>query len=301
MINTKILRAGSVAAGAALALSVALPVFAENLNVGVTGSTTLQAGKGERGQNGENNMEKAGIKAEAKAQVKAKTETARIDQIRAKANQEIDRRIASLEKLKARIGQMKRISESQKTALSATVTAQITALQTLKTKIAADTALEALKADTKSITDSYRIYALIMPQIEVLAAADRLGTLIDTMTAVGAKLQTQITQAKTAGKDVSRLETALAEYTGKIADAKVEAQAAISGVIGLTPDQGDKTKAEANQQALKDARAKIKAGEQSLKAARQSIENITKSFKAVLNLKMKAETNASATASTTVR
>ena len=300
MINTKILRAGSVAAGAALALSAALPVFAENINVNVTGSTTLQVGNGQRGQNGEK-TENAGIKAEAKAQVKAKVETARIDQMKSRANQEIDRRIASLEKLKTRIGQMKRISESQKTSLGASVTAQITALQTLKTKIAADATLEALKADTKSITDSYRIYSLIMPQIEVLAAVDRLGTLIDTMTAVGVKLQAQITQAKTAGKDVSRLETALAEYTGKIADAKVQAEAAISGVIGLTPDQGDKTKARANEQALKDARAKLKAGEQSLKAARQSIENITKAFKAILNLKVKVEANASATGSTTTR
>jgi hypothetical protein len=67
----------------------------------------------------------------------------------------------------------------------------------------------------------------------------------------------------------------------KIADAKVQAQAAIDGIINLTPDGGDKAKMEANAAALKAARTAVKTAEQDLKAAREASKSVLSAIKGV--------------------
>jgi DNA repair exonuclease SbcCD ATPase subunit len=211
----------------------------------------------------------------------ARNQAAALQRTKDRATRQIDERITALNKLSTRISSMKKVSDGSKTILNATIQAQIAELNALKTKIASDTDAQSLKTDVQSITKAYRIYALVMPEVNVLASADRVGTLADMMTALASKLQDRISQAQTTGKDVSSLQTALADMNAKIADANAQAQAAISGVSGLTPDQGDQTKLHANLQALKDARNKIKAANKDLKAAQKDANKITRSMRAM--------------------
>ena len=210
-----------------------------------------------------------------------------------RAEKEISNRITDLNKLIARIQAMKHVSDANKTTLVASVQTQITILTTLKTKIDADTDVTILKTDVQSITKSIRIYMLVMPQIFIAAASDRLLDVSADMTTVGTLLSARITEAKTAGKNTSDLDAALADYTAKIADANVQAQAAISATVSLTPDNGDKTKAEANTAALKAARAQLEAGTKDLKTARKDAETIVKGLKA---FGIKVQTTATSTA-----
>ncbi|MBU6388859.1 hypothetical protein KGQ72_03240, partial [Patescibacteria group bacterium] len=115
------------------------------------------------------------------------------------------------------------------------------------------------------------------------------------MTDLGAKIQTRITAAQSAGADVSAFAAVYADMNAKIADAKTQAAAAQAGVSGLTPDQGDKTKATANRNALIAARADLKTATKDLQAARADIKTIVQGL-----LKLDANASASATASTTV-
>ena len=207
-------------------------------------------------------------------------EATRIEQIKTAANKEIDRRTASLNDLSTRIGEMKHESDASKASLTTMIQGQLTEMATIKAKIAADTDLTTLKTDVQSITKSYRIYMLIIPSARIDAAADRIMTIADEITAIGVKLQTRITAAGAAGNDVSKLTAALTDMNAKLADAKVQAQAAIAGIAGLTPDGGDKTKMDANNAALKAAHEKIKAGEADLKAARADIKTIVQGLKA---------------------
>lgn len=220
------------------------------------------------------------------------TNPALIEKMKDRGNKEIDRRVESLTKLLGRISEMKKISETDKAKFSADIQAEITKLANLKAKIDADTDTETLKADIKSIADSYRIYALIMPQIAIRAAADRINHIVDSFTTLSAKLQARITAAQTAGKDVSASVTALAEINTKVAEAKAQAALAISGISSLTPDNGDKAKAEANRAALVAARANIKTASTALKAARASAETIIKATK---GLEVRATTTATTT------
>lgn len=216
-----------------------------------------------------------GVGVSASATVNARANL--IANAQGRADQEITRRLDALNTLEARINAMTRLSSSTQSSLAATIQAQITALTTLKAKIAADASANStssLKTDIQSITKSYRIFALIMPQIAIDAAADRIEAVGGTMTTLAGKLQTRITDAQTAGTNVSSSVSALADMNAKIADANVQAQAAINEVSALKPDNGDQATMHANTAALQDARSKIVVAQHDLNTARQDAQTI---------------------------
>ncbi len=238
---------------------------------------------------------KVGKTAELHAEVKAKVDEKRLANIHTRADQEVDRRTEGLTKLVARINEMKHISADQKASLSASVQAQISALATLKAKVDADTALDLLKTDAQSITKSYRIFALIMPQIEITAAADRAADLASQFDSLKAKLDARIAAAKAAGKDTTAIATLRADIDTKLADSKVQSDAAISLVASLKPDNGDKATMAANGKALRDARGKVQAANKDLKAAREDANKIARMLR---EMDLKASANASTTVNT---
>jgi hypothetical protein len=198
---------------------------------------------------------------------------------KARAPADIDRRIASLTKLETRINAMVRVSDATKASLKATIDAQIKVLTDLKAKIAADTDEATLKADMQSITKAYRIYMLVMPQGTILAAADRVSTTVDLMTTLDTKLDARISDAATAGKDVSALTSASIDLKAKLEIAKTDAASAVTLSASLKPDNGDATIMASNKKAMEDARAKIKSAQDALKAARKDAETIVKGLR----------------------
>lgn len=267
--------AGPVAAHAKdgeLKGSLGLNLFGERAHVEIENEHT-------RGDDNTNNDAKDDVKRDDK-----KRDDSRISiDVRAtskdRAVAEIDRRIDSLQKLEARVDAMKRVSANNKTQIKATVDAQIKTLADLKVKIQGDTDEATLKADIASITKSYRVYMLVMPQLTVLAAADRIEATVDVMTEFGTKLQTRISDAKSAGKDVSSMESAYASYKTHLANADAKATSAINLTAGLKPDNGDKSVMESNNKALASARVELKSGRDELHAARKDAEIIVKALK----------------------
>ena len=207
----------------------------------------------------------AGLRQE---KMEARTEKI-TDNLQARADQEISRRLESLQKLITRINEFKKLSASQKTSLTTQVQAQITSLTALQAKIKADTDPATVKTDVQSIIGSYRIYALFVPQIQLLGAADRLLTTSDEMSSHAAILGTKITEAQTKGQNVTDLQTLLSDMNTKIADAKTQGQNAINAVTPLTPDgyPGNKT-------TLQSAREMVVAGVKDLNMARQDARKI---------------------------
>lgn len=219
---------------------------------------------------------------------------ASIEVRRDRAIVDIDRRVASLTKLEARIDAMNRISDATKKSLSTTIDAQIKVLNDLKAKIAMTTDEATLKAHIESITKAYRVYMLVMPQATILSAADRITTTADLMTTFGTKLETRIAQADSAGKDVSALESLYADMKVQIAEAKANASTAITLSANLKPDNGDKAVMESNKKAMTEAHAKLKSAQDDLKSARKDAEGIIKglkSFNIKVEGKIKAETD----------
>lgn len=255
----------------ALMLSIAAPAFAQT-SVQVTGSAAAGAGS-----------------ATAGAHASAGVSTDKVTQAKARADQEIDRRIAGLNAFLTRIQAMQKVDATFKATLSTTIQGQIADLTNLKATIDADTNTSTLKVEVQSIAKSYRIYMLVMPQAALGAAADRAQTLVTMFTTLGAKLQARIASSTT---DTSAAVTAMADFNAKVADGQVQATAAVGHIAGLTPDNGDKTVMQSNLTALKQARADIKVATQDFVAARKDAQTIMQALGA---------SSASASSTTTVQ
>lgn len=198
-----------------------------------------------------------------------------------KANTEIDKRVSDLTNLIGTLSSMKNISSAEQSSLSGSIQSEISNLNNLKTKIAGDTDLTSLKNDVKSVTADNRIYALVIPQTRILAASDRATTVINMITAMQTKLQSRISDAQSAGKDVSNTTQSLNDLGIKLADATNLNNSIPSAISGLTPDQGNKTTLASNTAALKAARKNLTAIQSDLVAARKDIKTIMSDIKGV--------------------
>ena len=240
-MNIKIInKAATVAAIVSL---VALPVFAE------TATSTVRGAR-------------AGA---ATAQ--------RVTALQNKGDKEIDSRVASLNALITRIQGLKNVNDAQKAAIVAKLQSLVTDLTTLKAKIGSDTSTTTAKADTDAVTQDYRIYALAIPQLNILAASDRSMTIVAMMATIEGKLQARLSQASGIA-NLSTLQANIADMNAKLTDASTQAQNAVTEVSPLVPDQGDKTVMASNTATLKDARSKIQAATKDLTAARKDIQTI---------------------------
>ncbi|MFZ2907752.1 MAG: hypothetical protein WA014_01220 [Minisyncoccia bacterium] len=229
-------------------------------------------------------------RAQVRADIKANFSDDLIEKAKEHAGDEIDRRIDRLGTFSKHLDEMKRLSGENKTSILATINAQIASLTALKAKIEAESSTTTLREDIKSIKGSYRIYALVMPQAAVTAAAERVKALVAEMEDFGETLEDRIDAAGSVDASVT---AALADYKAKIADAKIEAQAAIDTTANLKPDNGDQAVFEANLAALKAAKGKIQAAQQDIVAARKDAKTIVSAIKS-------KEVKASATTTTTV-
>lgn len=194
---------------------------------------------------------------------------------------EIDRRIAALNELSTRVNAMQKVTDTFKQNVTSAVQAQLTAFAALKVKVDADTDSATLKTDLQSITSSYRVFALVLPQVRIAAAADREITLVSMMSTLGAKLQARIQDAQQKGSDVTTLTAAIADMAAKLSDAQTKASAAVTASVQLSPDNGDKTVMASNTAALKQARADIKTAQTDLAAARKDVDTILAGLKKI--------------------
>lgn len=217
-----------------------------------------------------------GMKATEKATMRAEKLSTRLESLRTRGLGEVDRRIESLNKLISRISEMKRLTTEQKTTFTTDIQGQVTNLTTLRAKIEAGTDAETLRTDVKSVRDSYRIYALYMPKIRILAAVDVLNTAYLKLSELAAKLDTRIQAAKTAGNDTATLEATLAIMKTELESAKVNFEAAGTVVLPLTPDGYPDNKTQ-----LQDAQAKIKAAHEDMKSAREAARAIIQGLKSL--------------------
>lgn len=203
---------------------------------------------------------------------------ARMQKMIQRSDTAITQRINSLDTLITRVNAMQKLSATEKTTLATSLQNEITQMTTLKATIDVDTDATTLKTDMQSITKSYRIYALVLPQARIAAASDRILTIVDLMSGVQTKLQTRISQLPSTDSTTS-IQSAMSDITAKLADATTQANAAVTGTASLMPDQGNTTTAASNKAALESARNNIQTATSDLKAARADFTTIVQGIK----------------------
>lgn len=204
----------------------------------------------------------------------------KIQKVKTSADKELDKRIEDLEKLKTRILEFKNISSAEKQSIATFIDNLVLTLKNLRSEIETTTSTTTLKEARESITKNYRVYALVMPQLNILASADRMKTMVSMMAIVGSKLELRLNQVATSSV-ITSANLALAlksldNFKAKIADAQTQSQKAVELVANLIPDQGEKEVMDSNTAALKEARTKLKIAESDLVTARKEAESIIK-------------------------
>jgi len=158
-----------------------------------------------------------------------------LSNIIARGDQEIIRRLAQLNKLSSLITASKHLTAGDKTTLSAEVTAEISGLTALKTKLDAETTVVGASTDAKSIVADYRVYALVTPKVWLIKTADDQQTAEAKLSALITKFQTRITAAKSQGKEVTALQTALDDMTTQVKNSQAISSGIETKVLPLQP------------------------------------------------------------------
>jgi len=193
------------------------------------------------------------------AERKEQRQETTLENLKKRSLAEIDRRIKSLNQIMTKVTELKKLSDEQKATITTQIQTEITNLTTLRAKIEAETDLEILKTDAKSIISSYRVYALFIPKIHILTGAEATLTAIEKMTSAYTELNQRADDAAIGGSDTTQVELLLATMQTMITSATTDTNTAITTVAPLTPDgyPGNKTSLTAAREKLRSARSNL--------------------------------------------
>lgn len=205
----------------------------------------------------------------------ASKQAAALARLQTRGAAEIERRLTSLQNALSLLQKAPRITDTDKATLTQQVQTEIDGLTALQTKLAADTKLADARTDVQSIITEYRVYGLLLPKIQIIAAADRLESLGQELQDLSTNLKALIAAAKTAGHDVDALEEALTDLDQQLATAKDGYQNVASQAFALTPSDYN-----ADHKVLSTYRTSLAAAHKALVTARDDAKTIITGLKA---------------------
>ena len=200
----------------------------------------------------------------------------RLALIKDRASAEVDRRLAKLNQLDTVMSADARLTPASKMALTEQVSAEISGLTAQKAKVLADTDVDTARIDAQAIVTSYRVYALILPKIWMVRAADDQLAVEDKLNTLGGKLQTRINEAQSKGHDVTALQSALNELQSKTQAAQTLSALVEQKTLPLQPTDynNDHTLLSGYREQLKTAHADIITAAADAKAVVQGLKGL---------------------------
>jgi len=208
--------------------------------------------------------------------VKKELAEKKVTRVKTAADKELDRRIDDLGKVVKRVEEFKNLTDTDKNAMITVLNGLIGSLNNLRLEIENATSTDNVKQIREMISQNYRVYALVMPQLNIIAAADRMTTTVSMMSIVGAKLEARIgalaTSSTITSTNIASARKSLENMKDSLVETQKFIQEAIALVSPLVPDQGDKTIMDSNLATLKEGRTKIKSAQASLVSAKKSAE-----------------------------
>lgn len=205
--------------------------------------------------------------------------TVRLTTLNTNCQNAVNQRVTSLTTVQTRIPTLKRLSSSQQQQFLGQIATNISGLQKVQTQCTTDFTsgnLPSLASDYKSIFTTYRIYAAMLPQLNLLIASDTMGYTANNLTTLYGKLQTRV---QTAGNP-SNLTALLADMNAKVTDAQTQYSTVESQVAGLTPASYNSNPS-GTTAIFQTARSEIKTGASDLQTALSDAKQIIQTLKTV--------------------
>lgn len=199
---------------------------------------------------------------------------AKLQRIINRGNAEISRRLSTLQGLGAKISSATKLTSGDQASLSGEVTDETNGLLALKTSLDADTTVSAAQTDAQSIISGYRVYALVVPKVNFIKAADDQQVAEANLSALAPKLQSRIDSAKSAGKNVGTMQDALDDLTKQVGNAQTISSSVEASVIGLQPSDFN-----TDHSVLSGYRDKLKTAQTDIRAAVSDATSIVNNLK----------------------
>jgi len=196
--------------------------------------------------------------------------------VKARAHAAIARRLETLARLAARVRDNEYVSAAHRRALGDLLAAQTRGLTALDAKIQADTDVDTLKADVKSIVTDYRVYLLTVPKVHLVIGADTELAAAEKLDQVAVRLQAKIDAARAAGKDVSAAQGHLDAMKAKVAEVRSAASGVADAVLPLVPQEYP-----ANKPTLEAGQASLKTGRAAVQSARELARQVVADLRAL--------------------
>jgi hypothetical protein len=177
----------------------------------------------------------ASANAAAAAAKVATANQARLQRIIARGNLEIGRRLTTLGTLSSKIASATKLSSADAATLNGTVTSDTSSLSALKTQLDGDTTVTTAITDAQSIITGYRVYALVVPQVDLVKTADDQQVAEGNLGTLSTKLSARITAEQQKGTNVTALQATLADLNTQTANAQTISSSIETSVIALVP------------------------------------------------------------------
>jgi hypothetical protein len=172
----------------------------------------------------------------------------------------IDKRLRTLGTLRTAISGAAKLSSEHGTTLANLVTADTNDLTALRAKVAAESTVDAVRADEKTMIVNYRVYLLVVPKVRLTIAADAENAAIAGLDTVRTAESGAIATAKSKGKDVSTEQSELTDLTNQLAAARGVLAGKVAALLAVAPGP-DATAITADvrtaRTAIKDARGDL--------------------------------------------
>lgn len=167
----------------------------------------------------------------------ARTAPVTVAALRAFGDCEINRRFATLTDLSSKITNSKVMTSGHASTLQGEISSTRSGLTSLKATIDSETGIPALKLDIVKIAADYRVYLLVVPQVNLVNGADGTVAAGAKFGDVNTKLAARIAAAKAASKDTTAAQKDLDAMNAAVTKAVGLATPLPAALLPLTPAQ----------------------------------------------------------------
>ena len=189
-----------------------------------------------------------------------------------RADAEINQKVGNLNEMLLRIETLQKISLAEQSLLVSSIQNEISQLNALKSKIDAEFNTQSAIIDYQAINDSYRIYNVMLPQLRIISASDRIMVIASSMNMIAVKISARTSSLT--GIDSTAIKQKSSDFISKIVDASANSVAASAQVSKLKPKKTDSTNMQVSTSVLNGANLRIKTAIKDLAAARQDIADM---------------------------
>ncbi|MBW4041467.1 MAG: hypothetical protein HIU86_04990 [Acidobacteria bacterium] len=198
---------------------------------------------------------------------------ATLQQIQAAAASATTARITKLGTAISAVNADRSLSSSDRSALLSTLQGDLSGMQQLQSKIAADGSASQARTDSTTIFRQYRVLAVALPQERIVRVADRASSkALPRLQAVEQRLAGRLT--KKPSDDTAAAKAALADLQQQITAVQSDAQGLDAAALAVTPAQFDQS-----HSVTTDVRSKAKALRTAGKAAQKDIRTIRQALR----------------------